>query len=59
MRRELLKILRCPVCKGPLTVSVEEEVDGEIILGTLLCSNCDEHYPIVDGIPNLLPPEMR
>ncbi len=59
MKKELLKILRCPICKGPLTVSVEEEVGEEIILGTLHCTNCDEYYPIVDGIPNLLPPEMR
>ncbi len=59
MKKELLKILRCPVCKGPLTVSVGEEVGEEIIVGTLYCANCDERYPIVDGIPNLLPPEMR
>lgn len=59
MKKELLKILRCPVCKGPLTVSVKEEVGEEIMLGTLHCTNCNERYPIVDGIPNLLPPEMR
>jgi len=59
MKRELLKILRCPVCKGPLTVRVEKEADSEIVSGTLHCPACDENYPIVDGIPNLLPPDMR
>ncbi|HXY87200.1 MAG TPA: methytransferase partner Trm112 [Candidatus Acidoferrales bacterium] len=59
MKRELLKILRCPVCKGLLTARVEKETDNEIVSGTLHCAACNEYYPIVDGIPNLLPPEMR
>ena len=57
MKRELMDILACPVCKGELELSVDVEEGGEIITGSLCCSKCDISYPIVDSIPNLLPPE--
>ena len=59
MKRELMDILACPVCKGELTLTSTKEDDGEIVEGTLHCSSCDETYPIEDTIPNLLPPELR
>ncbi|MDI6888388.1 MAG: methytransferase partner Trm112 [Methanocellales archaeon] len=58
MKRDLMDILACPMCKGDLELTVEEEND-EIITGTLYCAKCDERYPIEDGIPNLLPPDLR
>ena len=54
-----MEILACPVCKGELELSVEEESDKEIVSGSLYCRKCDERYPIVDTIPNLLPPDQR
>ncbi len=54
-----MEILACPVCKGELKLSVEEENEKEIVTGSLYCQQCDEHYPIVDTIPNLLPPDQR
>ena len=30
-----------------------------ILDGSLKCTKCAEKYPIEDGIPNLLPPDMR
>jgi uncharacterized protein YbaR (Trm112 family) len=59
MRRDLLEILVCPVCKAPLELTVEEEQGPEIVRGQLTCSQCGERYPIEDSIPNLLPPELR
>ena len=60
MKKELMDILACPVCKGDLELEIEEEDEnGEVVWGTLYCRNCDERYPIEDGIPNLLPPELR
>ncbi len=59
MRRSLLDILACPVCKGDLTLEVEEEDEEEIIKGKLICKNCNVEYPIEDGIPNMLPPDVR
>jgi len=52
-----MDILVCPVCKGELELSVEEENEKEIVTGSLCCPKCNEHYPIVDTIPHLLPPD--
>jgi uncharacterized protein YbaR (Trm112 family) len=58
MKKELMQILACPVCKGDLELAVEEEKGEEIVTGFLYCSNCSHSYPIVGTIPNLLPPEQ-
>ena len=55
MRRQILPLLCCPVCKGDLALTVEKEDDSEIITGTLHCSACRVDYPIDEGIPDLLP----
>ena len=55
MRRDLMDILVCPVCKDPLELVVEREEDGEVLTGTLASPGCGATYPIEDGIPNLLP----
>lgn len=60
MRRDLVDILACPLDKSELRLDVtEEQEDGEVLVGTLTCTRCDEAYPIADGIPNLLPPDLR
>ena len=59
MKRELMDILACPVCKGKLELSVEEENEREIVTGSLYCPKCEVNYPILDTIPNLLPPDLR
>lgn len=58
MKRELMEILVCPVCKGELQLNVTEEKE-EIISGSLYCQKCNYSYPIVDTIPNLLPPSHQ
>ena len=59
MKKSLMDILCCPVCKGDLKLTVKKEEGGEIIDGSLYCAKCNETYPIEDGIPNLLPPGLR
>lgn len=59
MRKDLVEILACPVCRSPLELTVAEEKGGEVISGHLACAKCNERYPIEDRIPNLLPPELR
>ena len=59
MKRDLIEILCCPMCKGDLNLNVAEENEKEIKKGIFRCEKCNINYPIEDGIPNLLPPNMR
>ena len=59
MKEDLMEILRCPVDKAELELEVDERDDDEIMEGQLVCTECGESYPIEEGIPNLLPPDMR
>lgn len=59
MKKDLMEILACPVCKGDLQLEITEEDAREVITGTLKCIKCSQIYPIKDSIPNLLPPELR
>lgn len=57
MKRELVDILACPVCRGKLELNVETEGGGEVITGSLYCPECNVNYPIEESIPSLLPPD--
>jgi uncharacterized protein YbaR (Trm112 family) len=59
MKRELVEILACPVCRESLELEVTEEDDREVITGSLKCTRCGAVYPIEDTIPELLPPDRQ
>jgi len=59
MKESIMEIIVCPVCKGLLELVVTERNDREITAGSLICHKCDHTYPIKDGIPNLLPPNIQ
>jgi uncharacterized protein YbaR (Trm112 family) len=44
-----LRWLVCPVCHSPLTL------EAEPACAAIRCTGCQRRYPIVDGIPVLLP----
>ncbi len=48
---ELIKILRCPKCKGEL--QLEENEQG------FVCQTCRLRYVVEDGIPNFLISEAK
>ena len=58
MKKESMQILACPICKGKLKLAVDEERGEEVVSGSLYCPKCQHSYPIVDTIPNLLPPDL-
>ena len=57
---ELMKILACPVCKADLKLldlrSKKKGIDGKLICKNKKCAN---EYDIKDGIPILLPPDLK
>jgi uncharacterized protein YbaR (Trm112 family) len=59
MKPDLLEILRCPLCRGELTLTPKKTERSEILEGNLACPKCKVDYPITDGIPDLLPPDER
>ncbi len=59
MKESLMDVVCCPLDKADLDLDVDERDGEEILAGTLTCTECGETYPIEDGIPNLLPPDMR
>lgn len=59
MRRWLLDVLVCPIDKSTLQLRVFVESQDEIVEGVLICSTCKRLYPIIRGIPVLLPDELR
>ncbi|MDP6418159.1 MAG: Trm112 family protein [Candidatus Krumholzibacteria bacterium] len=50
MDPELLKILACPHCRA----SLREEGKDELV-----CEGCRRRYPVIDGIPELLPESAK
>ncbi|MEX1158329.1 MAG: Trm112 family protein [Thermomicrobiales bacterium] len=44
IRKELLDILACPVCKTAVRLEDQE----------LVCDTCKRRYPVDDGIPIML-----
>ncbi|CAN0592092.1 unnamed protein product, partial [Laminaria digitata] len=58
MRRRLLDLIVCPRTKSPLTLRATRS-DGEEILEGALVNEAGDSYPIVDGVPRLLPEPER
>jgi len=58
MRLKLLEVLACPKCSATLDChAADQRDDGEIITGSLSCSQCREEYPIVNSVPRFVAPE--
>ncbi|HVK73805.1 MAG TPA: methyltransferase domain-containing protein [Kofleriaceae bacterium] len=54
MRRRLLDLICCPVCRAELTLAVSAERDDHVMEGELRCG-CGRSYPVTGGVPRLLP----
>src|SRR5438552_8316818 len=52
MKERLLEYLACPSCEGVIEQrSVTKHEAGEIIEGQLECAVCNQHFPVLRGIP--------
>ena len=59
MKKELMDIIACPVCKGALELQVVEEHGDDVITGSLQCPQCSQTYSINEAIPDLTPPNIK
>jgi len=60
MTKNLLEKLCCPIDKHDLEINIfNEDENGEIQEGLLTCAECNRYFPIIYGIPILIPDEYR
>ena len=59
MRTWLLDYLVCPACRGDLDCTPDAGGRDDVETGTLTCTSCGNTYPIVRGIPRMLPQDIR
>ncbi|MTI87866.1 MAG: hypothetical protein FH748_07850 [Balneolaceae bacterium] len=60
MTETLLEKLCCPMDKHDLEANIfTDDGEGEILEGLLSCPECQRYYPIIYGIPILIPDEYR
>ena len=59
MNTRLPQFLACPESVGdPLVLEAFSSEGDEIIAGVLRCEACRRNYPIIDGVPRLLPDSL-
>ena len=60
MKKNLLDILACPMCKhNPLELIEIKSKNEEIQEGAIYCTSCKRHFLIIEEIPVMLPDELR
>ena len=56
MKDGLLDYIICRRCGGSFAASVtRRDPDGEIMEGSIACAGCETRYPVLGGIPRMLP----
>ena len=58
MRRRLLDMLVCPLCGGALGLKAFRKESNEVMDGLLECRGCRKSFPVIGGIPRMLPSSM-
>jgi uncharacterized protein YbaR (Trm112 family) len=55
MNPEIIDLLVCPRCRGPLALTVDSATAGRVESGALVCRACPNSFPIVRSIPRFVP----
>ena len=58
MKQLVLDLLGCPECWGDFRLSVFVEQKSEIIEGFLECSTCGRRFPVIGGVPRVMPDHL-
>lgn len=61
MKESLAHKLCCPMCKHDLEIEVfaQDEATREILEALMTCPRCNRYFPVIHGIPVLIPDEYR
>lgn len=61
MKESLARKLCCPMDKHDLGIEVfaQDEATGEILEALMTCPRCSRYFPVIYGIPVLIPDEYR
>lgn len=60
MTESLLEKLCCPIDKHGLEINIfTEDEQGEVLEALMTCPQCRRYFPVVYGIPILIPDEYR
>lgn len=60
MNKTMMSILACPIDKSnPLELFEINEKGDAVSEGAIFCPKCSRFYPIIEGIPIMLPDELR
>lgn len=60
MTEQLLEKLCCPIDKHDLEIDIlTESEEGEILEALMSCPDCHRYFPVIYGIPILIPDEYR
>jgi SAM-dependent methyltransferase len=59
MKPRLVDLLACPVCGAAVQLTAaESDGRGEVISGALVCQSCGASFPILRGVPRLVPRDL-
>ncbi|MCK4665265.1 methyltransferase domain-containing protein [Candidatus Dependentiae bacterium] len=58
MRKRFLELVNCPVDTGGFILEEFELDENHIISGKLTCKKCGREFPIINGVPRLLPDKL-
>jgi uncharacterized protein YbaR (Trm112 family) len=60
MTEQLLEKLCCPIDKHDLEITIiTEGEEGEILEALMSCPECNRYFPVIYGIPILIPDKYR
>ncbi len=57
MKLAIQRLLVCPECHSSLELEIFRKDEDEVMEGRFRCT-CDLEYPIIHGVPRLLPPDL-
>lgn len=59
MTQEKLDKMCCPFDKNDLHLEIYREDQTQVLEGLFTCASCKRYFPIISGIPIMIPDEYR